>query len=124
MARRAFYVTRGTDLGNGQFGTSGGANTPMSAHLTAVAALQAAVDDAQTAAEADATISGDPTALGLVEDIGTAFAAYVAAVTTADTAASAKNVVLDIDDSVITTRAAAKASLDAMMQTLDGAGIW
>jgi hypothetical protein len=124
MARRAFYVTRGTALANGQFGTSGGANTPISASFTAIAALQAAVDDAQAAAEADETISGNPTALGLVEDIGTAFAAYVAAVTAGETAASGKDVILDLDDEVITSRAAAKASLDAMMQTLDGSGIW
>lgn len=123
MARKAFYVTRGTSLGNGQFVTSGGSNTPLATHIAAVAALQAAVDDAQAAAEANATIAGDGTALGLVQAIGTAFAAYVAAVGTASTAASAKNAVLDIDDSVITTRAAAKAVLNEMMRVIDGSGM-
>lgn len=123
MARKAFAATRGTDLGEGQFSVSAGANTPISASFTAIEALQAAVDDAQAAAEANATIAGDGTALGLVQDIGTAFAAYVAAVTAGTSAAAAKNVVVDYDDSVITTRNALRRCLDAVMRQAEGHGL-
>jgi len=123
MARKAFAATLGQSLGSGQFSSSAAANTPIATAIAAIEALQAAVDDAVVAALADPTISGDPTALGLVEDIETAFAAYVAAVTAADTAAAAKNLVVDYDDTVITSRNALRAALRQIEHAAEGSGL-
>lgn len=85
----------------------------------ASAAIDAtAVDAAQAAAEANATIAGDGTALGLVQTIGTEFAAYellVTAVTDAATALVAEltpNVLVDVDAAVITSLNDLRAALD------------
>lgn len=123
MARKAFAATLGQSLGEGRFNTDAAGHPSIAVSIAAVAALQAAVDDAVVAALADVTISGDPTALGLVEDIETAFAAYVAAVTATDTASTAKNLVVDFDDEVITSRNALKAALRAIEQTAEGSGL-
>lgn len=120
MARIAFKCTLGQSLGEGRFNSSAGAAGPIADAITAVQALQTAVDDAQAAAEANGTIAGDGTALGLVQAIGTAFAAYVAAVGTAATAASADNAILDIDDAVLTTKNAVRHALRTIMATVEG----
>lgn len=85
--------------------------------------LIAAVTAAQVAAEANGTIAGDGTALGLVQAIGTAFVALTAALTTAKATSSAKNVILDVDTSVVTTRNGVKAAVAALMLAVEGSGL-
>lgn len=123
MARIAFSCTLGNALGPEQFNSSSGAAAPISAKITAVQALETAVTDAITAAEANGTIAGDGAALALVQAIGTAFTALDLALTAAAAAAAANNVVLDIDTAVLTTRTKVRAAVRNMMVIVDGSGL-
>jgi hypothetical protein len=94
----ALKITLGSSYGSGKYGSS----VALSKELSV---LTDAVDTAQALAEANGTIAGDGTALGLVQAIGTAFAAV-------KTALSA-NAVLSVDTSVVTSMNALDAVLKA-----------
>lgn len=123
MARAAFGATLGQSVGSGRFNTVSGSVTPVSTAIVAVQALEAAVTSAIAAAVANGTIAGDPTALGLVNAIGTAFTALDVALTTAAAAGTGKNVILDIDLAVCTTRSAVREVMESIMRSLDGSGL-
>lgn len=137
MARSAVSVTVNQSLGGGAYDTAVAGFTSPSVAATAgdvaVAAVQAlvgAVTTAQGLAEADATISGNPTALGLVEDIGTAFTALTDALTLAKAAtvaaaagAAGGEVIVDLDTTAVTSTNQLKAALASALQTLRGTSL-
>ncbi len=120
MSRIALSATLGQSLGDGRYNTSGGGYASSSILIASAQSLQAAVDAAQAAAEANGTISGNGTALGLVQAIGTAFAAYVVAVTTAASKAAGANAIVDLDMAVLTTANARRAVMRELSRAVEG----
>lgn len=134
MARIAFGVTLGQSLGNGEFSTSGGglppnltaATTADDAAGTASGTLTTNVGDAVAVLVADgatptqAHVNTLNTAWGL---LATAIAAAKTATAAAKTGVAAKNVILDIDTAVVTTRNGVRAALRELTRAVDGSGL-
>lgn len=120
MARIAFGCTLGSDLGQGRFGSSAGSVAPASTSagvasgtLTANVAAAVAVLVADGASPTQAHVTTLNVAWGL---LATAIAA-------ANTAASAANVVLDIDTSVVTTQNGVRHAMRVLDHILKGSGL-
>lgn len=134
MARIAFGATLGGNLGNGQFNTSSGSLPP---NLTAATTAD---DDAGTAAGTLTTnvaaavavlvADGATPTQAHVNTLNTAWGLLATAIATTKTSTAAakagvatKNVILDIDAAVVTTKNGVRAALRDIMRTVDGSGL-
>lgn len=88
---------------------------PVTASVAGIAA-EAAVTSDITAALANGTISGDPTALGLVTAIQTDFAILIAALASGTTSP----VVLSFDGAAVVTKNQLRLCIAAILKTIDG----
>lgn len=132
MAVTAIKATLGPSLGDGRFSAQAvsrnagpyTAATTADTEVAASQALEAAVTSAVSDAEANGVISGDPTALGLVQAIQTAFDLLIAqnvvakAATAAAKTAVTGDAVLAVDLAVVDTR----NKLNAVLKAVSGAG--
>lgn len=134
MARIAFGATLGGNLGSGQFNTSSGSLPP---NLTAATTAD---DDAGTAAGTLTTnvaaavavlvADGATPTQAHVNTLNTAWGLLATAIATTKTSTAAakagvatKNVILDIDAAVVTTKNGVRAALRDIMRTVDGSGL-
>lgn len=134
MARVAFGVTLGGDLGSGRFNTSGGSLPPnLTAATTADTDAGTAAGTLTTnvaAAVAALVADGASPTQGHVNTLNTAWGLLATAIAQAKTSTAAAkvgvaaaNVILDIDTAVVTTQNGVRAAMRELMQTVRGSGL-
>jgi hypothetical protein len=121
MARATVKATIQTTLASGPVSDAVGATDQVTNVTTAQAGV-ADVDAAITAALADPTISGDPTALGLVETIETDFAVVSAPLALAS-AGLTGNVIVSFDSEVVLSRDQLRGAFAAIVDYAVGNGL-
>lgn len=120
MARIAFGATLGGNLGEGRFSTSSGSVAPAATNAnTANGQLKTDVAAAVAVLVAD---GASPTQAH-VTTLNAAWGLLSTAIAAAATGAAAANVVLDIDNSVVTTRNGVKAAVAELLRTVEGSGL-
>lgn len=120
MARIAFGATLGGNLGEGRFSTSSGSVAPAITNAnTANGTLKTDVAAAVAVLVAD---GASPTQAH-VTTLNVAWGLLATAIAAAATGAAAANVVLDIDNTVVTTRNGVKAAVAELLRTVEGSGL-
>lgn len=134
MARLALGATLGQSHGGGKFNTSSGAIVPnltvattaddnagtVSGTLTTNVAAAVAVLVADAASPTQAHVNTLNTTWGL---LATAIATAKTSTAAAKVAVASKDVILDIDTSVVTTQNGVRAAMRELMQALAGSGM-
>lgn len=120
MARIAFGCTLGQSLGEGRFSSNSGSVAPST--TTAAIANGTLKTDVAAAVAALVADGASPTQ-GHVTTLNTAWGLLATAIANAATGATAANVVLDIDSSVVTTKNGVKAAVRELLRTVDGSGM-
>lgn len=120
MARIAFGCTLGQSLGEGRFSSNSGSVAPAA---TSAAVAAGTLTTNVAAAVAVLVADGASPTQAHVNTLNTAWGLLATAIAAAATATAAANVVLDIDNSVVTTKNGVRAALRDIMRTVDGSGM-
>lgn len=120
MARVAFGCTLGQSLGSGLYNASAGGRASI---VTLANTASGALTTDVAAAVAVLVADGASPTQAHVNTLNTAWGLLATAIAAADAAGGAVNVVLDIDEAVVTSQNAMRAALRKIMQAVEGSGM-